>query len=322
MQQLGGEALMPVLVNVCSEHSTVVPAESYSTLDDGDSRLRAIAALQQKAASLEHEIAERRRVEEQLQVALAAEQAARAEIEAALHVREEFLSIASHELRTPITVLTAQAQLSLRRLERNGDVDPERVRQALRMMGTQADKLGRLVGQLLDVSRIDGGKLQLERHPTNLALLVDQVVSAARSLAEDTHAISLTAPAVVECDVDALRLEQVLTNLIDNAIKYSPEGGAVDVVLSQPNRRGIELSVRDHGLGIPVDKRDQIFDRFYQAHDSSYRSGMGLGLYVCRQIVELHGGEIHAEFPADGGTRLSVRLPVARSSVRPSVAAD
>jgi signal transduction histidine kinase len=189
-------------------------------------------------------------------------------------------------------------------------------------MGTQADKLGRLVGQLLDVSRIDAGKLQLERHPTNLALLVDQVVSAARSLAEDTHAISLTAPAVVECDVDALRLEQVLTNLIDNAIKYSPEGGAVDVVLSQPNRRGIELSVRDHGLGIPVDKRDQIFDRFYQAHDSSYRSGMGLGLYVCRQIVELHGGEIHAEFPADGGTRLRVRLPVARSSVRPSVAAD
>jgi excisionase family DNA binding protein len=321
MRQLGGEALTSVMVDVCSEHSTVVPTESYSTLDDRDSRLRAIAALQQKAASLEHEVAERRRVEEQLQVALAAERAARSEIEAALRVREEFLSIASHELRTPITVLTAQAQLSLRRLERNG-LDPERVAHALRMMGTQADKLGRLVGHLLDVARLDGGKLQLELETTNLAHLVDQVVSAARSLAEDTHTISLSAPAVVECEVDALRLEQVLTNLIDNAIKYSPEGGRVDVVLTQPSRHSVELSVRDDGLGIPDDRRDQIFDRFYQAHDTNYRSGMGLGLYVCRQIVELHGGEIFAECPPDGGTRLLVRLPVAQAAVHASAAAD
>ena len=311
MQQLRGEALASVLVDVCSEHSTVLPTESYSALDGSDSRLRAIAALQQKAASLEQEIAERRRAEEQLQAALAAEKAARAELEAALRVRDEFLSIASHELRTPITVLTAQAQLSLRRLERNGSLEPERVSQALRTMGTQADKLGRLVGQLLDVARLDSGKLQLDPHPTNLALVVEQVVAAARSLAEDTHTISLTAPAVVDCEVDALRLEQVLTNLIDNAIKYSPEGGSIDVVLIQPSRHTVELSVRDYGLGIPEVKRDQIFDRFYQAHDSSHYSGMGLGLYVCREIVELHGGEIHAECPPGGGTRLVVRLPVA-----------
>src|SRR5260370_21726714 len=185
MEQLGGDVLAPVLADVCTAHSTVVPTESYAVLNDVDSRLRAIAALQQKAASLEQEVAERRRVEEQLQVALAAERAARWEVEAALRVREEFLSIASHELRTLITVLTAQAQLSLRRLERNG-LDPERVGHALRMMGTQADKLGRLVGHLLDVARLDGGKLQLELETTNLAHLVDQVVSAARSLPEDT----------------------------------------------------------------------------------------------------------------------------------------
>jgi len=119
-----------------------------------------------------------------------------------------------------------------------------------------------------------------------------------------------------------LRLEQVLTNLIDNAVKYSPEGGRVDVVLTQPSRHSVELSVRDYGLGIPADRRDQIFDRFYQAHDSNYRSGMGLGLYVCRQIVELHGGEIYAECPPDGGTRLVVRLPVAQAAVHGSAAAD
>ena len=322
MQQLGDEALTPVLVDVCSEHSTVVPTESYSALDGNDARLRAIAALQQKAASLEKEVAERRRIEEQLQVALAGEQAARAEAEAALRVREEFLSIASHELRTPITVLTAQAQLSLRRLERNGGLDPERVSHALRMMGSQADKLGRLVSQLLDVSRLESGKLQLEPHPTNLARVVEQVVAAARSLAENTHPISLTAPAVVECEVDALRLEQVLTNLIDNAIKYSPEGGSVDVMLTQPSRHIVELSVRDYGLGIPAGKLEQIFDRFYQAHDGSNHSGMGLGLYVCREIVQLHGGEIYAECPPDGGTRLVVRMPVAQATVRGAQAAD
>jgi signal transduction histidine kinase len=117
-----------------------------------------------------------------------------------------------------------------------------------------------------------------------------------------------------------LRLEQVLTNLIDNAIKYSPDGGPVEVVLAQPSQHKVELSVRDYGLGIPVDRRDQIFDRFYQAHDSNYRGGMGLGLYVCREIVQLHGGEIHAECPPDGGTRLIVRLPVAHASVHASAA--
>lgn len=321
MQQLGGERLAPVLVDVCTEHSAVVPTESYSTLRDNDSRLRAIAALQQKAASLEREVAERRRVEEQLQVALAAERAARAEVEAALRVREEFLSIASHELRTPIAIMGAQAQLSLRRLDRQGELEPERVQHAMRTMRSQADKLGRLVGRLLDVSRLDGGKLQLQMETTNLPQLVQQVVSACRSLS-DKHSIELAGAAHAECEVDALRLEQVLTNLIDNAIKYSPQGGTVNVDVTLRGVDSVELSVRDYGLGIPLERRDHIFERFYQAHDGQYRGGMGLGLYVSRHIVQMHGGEISAEFPPDGGTRMIVRLPIAHSSVRTSVAAD
>jgi excisionase family DNA binding protein len=307
MSLLGGEELAPVLLDVCAEHGQVVPAESYTALDDPADRLRAIVALQQKAASLEQ--------------ALLAERAARDQAEAALRVRDEFLSIASHELRTPVTVLTTQAQLSLRRLERTGQLEPERVVQAMRMIGGQADKLGRLISQLLDISRLEAGKLELDPKPTDIVVLVDQLVSATRALTE-RHTITYTAPASLECEVDALRLEQVVSNLLDNALKYSPDGGAIEVVLAQPTPRSVEISVRDHGLGIPANKRGHIFERFYQAHQSGNRSGMGLGLYVSRQIVELHGGDIRVDFPQDGGTRFSVRLPVARTLARAGEAAD
>lgn len=151
----------------------------------------------------------------------------------------------------------------------------------------------------------------LDRQPTDLALLVEQVVSGVRTRTH-RHAITLDAPASLHVHVDPLRLEQVLTKLLDNAIKYSPEGGPIDVVLARRVQDAVELSVRDRGLGIPTEKRGQIFDRFYQAHRDDFRSGMGLGLYVSRQIIELHGGEIRAEFPPDGGARFVVRLPTER----------
>jgi two-component system, OmpR family, phosphate regulon sensor histidine kinase PhoR len=103
----------------------------------------------------------------------------------------------------------------------------------------------------------------------------------------------------------------VINNLLDNAIKYSPQGGEIAVTLTEPRPGEVELSVRDHGLGIRPEKRPQIFERYYQAHGDGFRSGMGLGLYITREIVELHGGAIQAEFPEDGGSRFIVRLPVA-----------
>ena len=314
MNQFGGDELSSLLTDTCGRHSSVIPAEGYSALQRSDERLREITALQQKAASLEIEIVRRRRIEEELERALVAERAARDDAEAALRVRDEFLSVASHELRTPITVLGAQAQLMLRRLERHGELDADRVVQAMRTIESQAGKLARLVGQLLDISRIDSGKLQLERRRTDIADLVVQTAAAARSLTEQ-HTIGVAAPVSLECEVDPLRLEQVLTNLLDNAIKYSPEGGPVEVVLSQPTPDSVELSVRDHGVGIAPDRRAHIFERFYQAHDDVGRTGMGLGLYVSREIIDLHGGQIRAEFPEDGGTRVIVRLPHAGPAV-------
>jgi PAS domain S-box-containing protein len=238
---------------------------------------------------------------------------ARHDVEDALRLRDEFLSIASHELKTPVTALQGQAQLVMRRFERTGEMDPARVSQALQAMTGQARKLARLIAHLLDISRLEAGKFTIEPEPTELSDLVQQVVANVRQLGQGRR-IRLEATPRLAMVVDPLRLEQVLTNLLDNALKYSPEGGAVDVSLRALPDGGAELAVRDFGLGIPIEKRGQIFERFYQAHGDGHRSGLGLGLYISRQIVTLHGGSISAEFPADGGTRFVVRLPASMSA--------
>jgi signal transduction histidine kinase len=110
--------------------------------------------------------------------------------------------------------------------------------------------------------------------------------------------------------VDPLRIEQVLINLLDNAIKYSPEGGAILIELSADAQQKVRLVVTDHGIGIPAEYREQIFNRFYQAHKDSQIGGMGLGLYISRQIIELHGGQIQLECPPDGGTQFLVQIPI------------
>ena len=313
-------SLTEALSEVCAEHSRVMPTESYASLTSAEDRLRTIAVLQQKARALESQVVERQRVEEQLRIALESERAARDAAESALRQRNEFLSIASHELKTPVTALSAYAQLALRRLKRDGQVDQQRVEQALETITGQAGRLTRLLGQLLDVSRLEGGKYTLEPQPTDIRALVQQALAAAE-LATDQHTFAFIAPAALEALVDPLRLEQVVVNLLDNAVKYSPAGGLIDVVLAQPTPELFELSVRDRGLGIPAEKRGHIFERFYQAHPNAQKGGMGLGLYISQQIVELHGGSIWAEFPTDGGTRFVLRLPVGLerwTSIEPS----
>src|SRR5256885_14778425 len=127
-----------------------------------------------------------------------------------------------------------------------------------------------------------------------------------------THSLVVDAPTPIAACIDALRIEQVLVNLVNNAIKYSPDGGTIDIAATQHGEVA-QVAVRDHGLGIPLDHREHIFDRFHQAHARSHRSGMGLGLYISRQIVDLHGGSIAVDFPPDGGTRFVVTLPTGRS---------
>jgi signal transduction histidine kinase len=237
-----------------------------------------------------------------------AERRARTQAESALRTRDEFLSVAAHELKTPVTSLHAYAQVMLRRLSDGGDLDQAQLGQALRVIEQESDKLGRLVSLLLDLARLEAGRLQLEHRSTDLVALARAVTDRAR-LRTSRHVLQLTGPDELGAEVDTLRLEQVLVNLVDNAIKYSPDGGTIRVEVSAPVSEAVQLTVSDQGLGIPPDKRQRLFERFYRAHDESYASGMGLGLFISKQIVKQHGGSLTAEFPPDGGTRMVVRLP-------------
>jgi signal transduction histidine kinase len=240
--------------------------------------------------------------------------------EEATRLRDDFLSVAAHELRTPITVLRGQADLNLRQLRKGGPLDPARLDHALEVMNAHALKLARLVDQLLDVSRIQGGRLILDRQPTNVTRLVGEIV-AARQPSLERHSLTFVpaADTDITATVDPLRVEQVVNNLIDNAIKYSPTGGPVRVDLAQPSAEAVEIAVTDQGIGIPPSQRGAIFDRFYRAHAAAYYSGLGLGLHISREIVELHSGSIRAEFPPEGGSRFIVRLPLIPPDPTPTI---
>jgi hypothetical protein len=266
MDHFGGEARQELFGHVCAAHSQVLPAESYMALPTENERMQAIAELQQKAQSLETEIAERQRVEERLQRALNAEHEARLAAEAALHERDAFLSIAAHELRNPLACLSLHAQVALQRLRHNGHLDPARMEHTLRSISGQATRLSRLIDRLLDVSRLEAEDptWHLQRRPTDLASLVEQVVSSTQTRSEQ-HVIALETPASLRAWIDPLRIEQVLANLLDNAIKHSPRGEPIVVTLTQPAPETLELSVSDRGVGILIEARDRIFERFFQA---------------------------------------------------------
>jgi signal transduction histidine kinase len=247
---------------------------------------------------------------------LEAARVARVEAEVAaaqLRTQDEFLAVAAHELKTPITSVKSAAQLLLRRYARQGTPDPQQVQRGLQTIDRQIDRLTRLVTLLLESVRLQAGRLQLERQATNLTRLVQQAAAQAQSQTEQ-HQLVVAAGPEVWAEVDALRLEQVVRNLLENAIKFSPDGGRIDISVQRVAGNQVELAVRDRGLGIAPEHRAHLFERFYQAHGSSHQSGLGLGLYISRGIVAQHGGTIRAEFPADGGTRMVVTLPGARAA--------
>jgi signal transduction histidine kinase len=161
---------------------------------------------------------------------------------------------------------------------------------------------------LLDLANIEEGQLKLERGEADLAALAAEVAAAAQ-LRTTKHTLAVVAPPSVPAVVDALRLEQALANLVDNAIRFSPNGGSITVEVHQPAPNTVCLSVRDQGIGVPEDKRAYLFERLAQAHASEFRSGLGLGLYIARSIVDMHGGRIEASFPAEGGSLFTVTLP-------------
>ncbi|TMC29052.1 MAG: PAS domain S-box protein [Chloroflexi bacterium] len=238
---------------------------------------------------------------------------AAAEATEALHVRDEFLSAAAHELKTPLTASKIAVQLLARSLKTA--LTPSQQR-SLGMIEVQIARQARLVSHLLESVRLGKGELELELEEADVAALVRSAVELFEMMS-DKHQLTLRGPQSLMAHVDALRFEQVVMNLLDNAVKYSPKGGAVEVTLARTPSTFV-LSVRDHGVGVAPEHLPQIFDRFYQAHRN--RSGLGLGLYISRQIVERHGGTVYAEAPPDGGTRFVVSMSLAatpRSSSEP-----
>lgn len=228
--------------------------------------------------------------------------------EAMVRARDEFLSVAAHELKTPMTSLRIATQMLLRRLDRGRAMDPRTIEQTLRTIDLQTEKLSRLVLQLLETVRLQSGRMELNRAHSNLTDLIRSTVEQVQAQSS-RHELVFSAPSTIWARVDPLRIEQVVHNLLENAVKFSPDGGRIDIELAQPTSQVVLFAVRDRGLGVSPEHRPHLFERFYQAHHSDHRSGMGLGLFISREIVETHGGRIQAEFPADGGTRVAVELP-------------
>jgi signal transduction histidine kinase len=245
---------------------------------------------------------------------LKAEHMARAAAEEAVTLRNEFLSIASHELRTPVTVLLGNVQLLERFLATTIDQDA-RVRQSITALHRQIARLQARITTMLDMSRIEHGHLTITRKPLDLVALVRAIVEEIGATAPE-HPIELTVPpdplTAISIYGDAPRLEEVLLNLLQNAIKYSPVGASIQVAV-QCTAEWAEVSVTDHGIGIPQEVLPHVFEQFYRAPQvrTEHVSGMGIGLYIVAEIVALHGGEVAVTSDPGIGTTFTVHLPLA-----------
>jgi signal transduction histidine kinase len=234
----------------------------------------------------------------------------------ALRTRDEFLASASHDLKNPLASIKATAQLLQRRLDRPGPLDVDRLHDGLRRVDSIATRAAMLVEELLDLARMQMGRpLDLERVPTDLVALLREVVADQQQNTE-RHTLSLEAAEPELVGVwDARRLGRVVTNLVDNAVKYSPEGGRVTVVVRQETdpagQAWAAVEVRDEGVGIPADEVEQIFERFHRARNVEGRiGGTGIGLAAARHIADNHGGSLTVSSQEGVGSTFTFRLPV------------
>ena len=204
-------------------------------------------------------------------------------------LRDDLLSIAAHDLRTPATVLRLQAQMMQREVNRNPDL-PDAWSDRVQTILDQTDRLSKMLNLLLDLSRVEAGRVDLQLERRDLMELIRNLSASVQALT-NIHCIKLRGPRCVEGIWDIARLEQVVQNLLTNAIKYSPDGGDVLVNVAA-DRQQVTVAIRDQGLGIAAEELQYVFDRFYRVARTRGLEGSGLGLYVCRGIISAHGGRI------------------------------
>ena len=411
MHAFGGEVYEMEFTEICQQHSRVIPAESYTVLDDPEERLRAVTLLQQKAHSLEAEIAERKRAEERLRISenryrrlfeaskdgilivdpctgkitdanlamtellgktheqllgqelwqIGLFQDREANLESLRELQEkqcirnetlllqttggqhrtvefvstlyqendheviqynirditerkeleqrkdEFISMASHELKTPVTSLKGFLSLLQRRLATQDD---EKALYYLARIDAQVNRLTKLINDLLDISKMQTGQLVYREECFDLNALAQEIVENVQGTTQ-THRLLLEGQIQAEAFGDRDRIGQVLINLLNNAIKYSPQADTVLVHVTQDQNQA-HVSVQDFGIGIAKEHQHKIFERFYQVTDPEEKTypGLGIGLYISCKIVKRHGGHLWVESKKGEGATFHVTLPL------------
>ncbi len=312
--------LEEVLANIdkIRRGETVEPFETERVQKDGQHLHLAVVLSPVKDAAgrvigistIAHDITERRRAEAERQQLLARSQAAQTAAERTNRMKDEFLATLSHELRTPLTAIVGWSEMLA-----NPKLDPTTFQQAVEVIRRNARMQVKMIEDLLDISRIVTGKLQLSVRPVDLGTIIIAAVEGLRPAA-DAKKIRLdlqldSAPWQVSGDPD--RLQQVAWNLVSNAVKFTPRGGRVLVRLARAESQ-VEMTVSDTGRGIAPEFLPHVFDRFRQADATSTRGhgGLGLGLAIVRQLVELHGGTVWADSAGESlGATFTVSLPLA-----------
>jgi signal transduction histidine kinase len=303
MSRFAGSLHAKGFAEVCARHADVRPADGMPHVEETDTRSREVARLQQRARALEAEIEHRKRLEQALREALEEGHRTQALLQEAVRTRDDFISIASHELRNPLHAIHLQI-LGVVHAAQRQNLTPE---WALTRLGRTSDsitRLGRLLDNLLDVSRITAGRLALEVHEVDFSDIIRDVVDRSR---EQIGAV----PVTVDLDAtvgrwDPLRLDQIVTNLLSNAIKYG--GGQPVTIRLRSDDGSAMLEVEDRGAGIDDVQRKRLFARFERGL-ASPAGGFGLGLWITRQIVEAMHGTIAVSGAPGQGSVFSVMLP-------------
>jgi PAS domain S-box-containing protein len=224
-------------------------------------------------------------------------------------LKDDFVATASHELRTPLAAIYGAAKT----LSREGGLDDDGVERLMAIISSESERLARVIDDILFASHLDSGRLRFASAPVDVRALVTDVVDSMQAHLENgvTLGLDATPNGLPTVAVDALKLRRVLLNLIENAIKYSPEGGAVVVRVEAAESGALRVHVDDKGLGIPRGEHERIFEKFYRVDPLLARGvgGTGLGLYICRELVQRMGGEIEVESEPGKGSTFTVELP-------------
>jgi len=321
-----GPALIAILASVTSAAYWLPPADSFRVASPHDIAalilFSAVGILMATVIETLRRTQARLEIESNDRAALAAERArlidlehkARTAAEASNRAKDEFLAMLAHELRTPLSAIATAAH-SLERLHgRDAASVP------IEVINRQVRHVTRLVDDLLDAGRVMAGKILIDRQPIDLADIIGRSIdalAAARRLARHDLAVYLV-PAWVDADAD--RMEQVIVNLLTNALKYTPPGGSVTVALEH-EQANVVLKIEDDGMGIPPELLPRVFDLFVQGARGAYGSpgGLGIGLALVRRLVQLHGGTVDAATRGPGrGSVFTVRLPAVSPPPRES----